>query len=146
MYKRQLLDLGVSSYQLDTPDRGFTYRDETAPLDMRMDVRCDMTARDIVNDYSEDELRRIIKNYGEDRYASRIAKEIVNERKIHSIDSTGDLIRLIKKAYPQKELHKPGHPSKKTFQAIRIEPVSYTHLDVYKRQECGGSILTITTF
>lgn len=116
-----LLDLGVSSYQLDTPDRGFTYRDETAPLDMRMDVRCDMTARDIVNDYSEDELRRIIKNYGEDRYASRIAKEIVNERKIHSIDSTGDLIRLIKKAYPQKELHKPGHPAKKTFQAIRIE-------------------------
>ncbi len=116
-----LLDLGVSSYQLDTPERGFTYRDESAPLDMRMDERRDMTAKDIVNDYTEEELRRVIRNYGEDKYASRIAKEIVNERKIRSIDTTGDLVRIIKKAYPQKELHKPGHPAKKTFQAIRIE-------------------------
>ncbi|MBE5928849.1 MAG: 16S rRNA (cytosine(1402)-N(4))-methyltransferase RsmH [Lachnospiraceae bacterium] len=116
-----LLDLGVSSYQLDTPERGFTYRDENAPLDMRMDTRNEMTAKDIINDYSETELRRVIRNYGEDKFADRIAKNIVRARSEHVISTTGELISLIKQAYPAKELRKPGHPAKKTFQAIRIE-------------------------
>lgn len=116
-----LLDLGVSSYQLDTPERGFTYRDESAPLDMRMDTQMDMTAMDIVNEYSESELRRVIKNYGEDRFYAGIAKQIVAARSVAPLTKTGDLIAAVKKAYPAKELRKPGHPAKKTFQAIRIE-------------------------
>lgn len=116
-----LLDLGVSSYQLDNPKRGFTYREDNAPLDMRMDKRMDMTAKDIVNDYSEEELRRIIKNYGEDKFAGNIAREIVKYRQTKEVETTGELVEIIKKAYPAKELRKPGHPAKKTFQAIRIE-------------------------
>ena len=116
-----LLDLGVSSYQLDNPERGFTYRDENAPLDMRMDNRMEMTARDIVNDYTDEELRRIIRNYGEDKFAGNIAKEIVKSRAVKPIETTGELVDIIRRAYPAKELRKPGHPAKKTFQAIRIE-------------------------
>lgn len=116
-----LLDLGVSSYQFDTPERGFSYRDEDALLDMRMDDRMEKTARDIVNEYPEEELRRIIRTYGEDRYAAHIARNIVEARKTEPVNTTGELIRLIKKAYPAKELRKPGHPAKKTFQALRIE-------------------------
>lgn len=116
-----LLDLGVSSYQFDTPERGFSYRDEDAFLDMRMDDRMEKTARDIVNEYSEEELRRIIKIYGEDKFAAGIARNIVNARMKKDINTTGELVSLIKKAYPAKELRKQGHPAKKTFQALRIE-------------------------
>ncbi len=116
-----LLDLGVSSYQLDNPDRGFTYREEDAPLDMRMDDRMEMTAKDIVNGYTEEELRKVIKNYGEDKYAAGIARAIVRQRERKTIETAGELTALIRQAYPAKELRKPGHPAKKTFQAIRIE-------------------------
>jgi len=116
-----LLDLGVSSYQLDNPERGFTYREDDAPLDMRMDDRMEMTAKDIVNEYSEEELRRIIRSYGEDKFASQIAKNIVKRRANEEICTAGQLVEIIRSAYPAKELRKAGHPAKKTFQAIRIE-------------------------
>ena len=115
-----LLDLGVSSYQLDNGERGFTYR-EDVPLDMRMDQRQSRTARDIVNEYSEQELFRIIRDYGEDRFAKNIAKHIVAARQITPIETTGQLTEIIKAAIPMKMRMTGGHPSKKTFQAIRIE-------------------------
>lgn len=115
-----VLDLGVSSYQLDTADRGFTYR-EDAPLDMRMDQRQSMTAKDIVNGYSETELYRVIRDYGEDRFAKNIAKHIVSARQTKDIETTGELIQIIKAAIPMKVRAVGGHPAKKTFQAIRIE-------------------------
>lgn len=115
-----ILDLGVSSYQLDTAERGFTYR-EDAPLDMRMDQRQTLTAKDIVNGYSEMELYRIIRDYGEDRFAKNIAKHIVNARKEKALETTGELIHVIKAAIPMKIRATGGHPAKKTFQAIRIE-------------------------
>ena len=115
-----LLDLGVSSYQLDNPERGFTYR-EDVPLDMRMDTREPKTARDIVNDYSESELFQIIRDYGEERFAKNIAKHIVAYRKRKTIETTGELIYIIKAAIPAKVRMAQGHPAKKTFQAIRIE-------------------------
>ena len=116
-----ILDLGVSSFQLDTPERGFTYRSEDAPLDMRMDDRQVLTARNIVNDYSEMDLFRIIKDYGEDRFAKNIAKHIVNARAKKPIETTGELNEIIKAAIPQKVRATGGHPSKRTYQAIRIE-------------------------
>lgn len=115
-----ILDLGVSSYQLDTAERGFTYR-EDAPLDMRMDQRQTLTAKDIVNGYSEMELYRIIRDYGEDRFAKNIAKHIVNARNEKALETTGELIHVIKAAIPMKVRATGGHPAKKTFQAIRIE-------------------------
>jgi 16S rRNA (cytosine1402-N4)-methyltransferase len=115
-----LLDLGVSSYQLDDAERGFTYR-EDAPLDMRMDQRKTLTAREVVNGYSEQDLYRIIRDYGEDRFAKNIAKHIVRERQIQSIETTGELIHIIKAAIPAKVRATGGHPAKRTFQAIRIE-------------------------
>lgn len=115
------LDLGVSSYQLDTAERGFTYREDDAPLDMRMDQRNEMTAKDIVNTYSESELFHIIKNYGEDRFAKNIAKHIVRARQEKEIETTGELIEIIKAASPAKVRATGGHPAKRTFQAIRIE-------------------------
>lgn len=115
-----LLDLGVSSYQLDTAERGFTYR-EDVPLDMRMDQRQSRTARDIVNEYSEMELYRIIRDYGEDRFAKNIARHIVTAREKKPIETTGELTEVIKAAIPMKVRMKGGHPSKRTFQAIRIE-------------------------
>lgn len=116
-----ILDLGVSSFQLDTPERGFTYRSEDAPLDMRMDKRQRLTARDIVNDYSEAELFRIIRDYGEDRFAKNIAKHIVQARKEKPIETTGELNAIIRGAIPMKVQVTGGHPSKRTYQAIRIE-------------------------
>ncbi len=145
-----LLDLGVSSYQLDNPERGFTYRDENAPLDMRMDNRMEMTARDIVNDYTDEELRRIIRNYGEDKFAGNIAKEIVKSRAVKPIETTGELVDIIRRAYPAKELRKPGHPAKKTFQAIRIELNSELKVleenlrDMVNLLNDGGRICVIT--
>lgn len=114
------LDLGVSSYQLDTASRGFTYR-EDAPLDMRMDQRNTQTAADIVNTYSEMELYRIIRDYGEDRFAKNIAKHIVRQREEKPYETTGELIETIKAAIPAKIRATGGHPAKRTFQAIRIE-------------------------
>lgn len=115
-----ILDLGVSSYQLDDADRGFTYREDT-PLDMRMDQRQPFTARDVVNEYSEMELYRIIRDYGEDKFAKNIAKHIVSARKEKAIETTGELIHIIKAAIPAKVRAVGGHPAKRTFQAIRIE-------------------------
>ena len=115
-----ILDLGVSSYQLDTVERGFTYR-EDAPLDMRMDRRQTYTAKDIVNEYSEMELYRIIRDYGEDRFAKNIAKHIVRARAEKPIETTNELTEIIKNAIPAKIRKTGGHPAKRTFQAIRIE-------------------------
>lgn len=115
-----ILDLGVSSYQLDEAERGFTYR-EDAPLDMRMDQRQTLTAKDIVNGYSEMELYRIIRDYGEDRFAKNIAKHIVSARSEKALETTGELIHVIKAAIPMKVRATGGHPAKRTFQAIRIE-------------------------
>lgn len=115
-----MLDLGVSSHQLDTPDRGFSYMAD-APLDMRMDTRNEVTAKDIVNGYSEMELYKIIRDYGEDKFAKNIAKHIAMERKKKTIETTGELTEIIKAAIPAKIRMNGGHPAKKTFQAIRIE-------------------------
>ena len=114
-----VLDLGVSSYQLDTEERGFSYRFD-APLDMRMDRRQDLTARDIVNSYSEGELYRVIRDYGEDRFAANIAKHIVRARQDKPVETTFELNEIIKAAIPAR-MRQNGHPSKQTFQAIRIE-------------------------
>ena len=115
-----LLDLGVSSFQLDEKDRGFTYR-EDVPLDMRMDQRQTFSARDIVNGYSEQELFHIIRDYGEDKFAKNIAKHIAAEIEKAPIETTGQLIEVIKHAIPMKVRAVGGHPAKRTFQAIRIE-------------------------
>ena len=115
-----LLDLGVSSYQLDNASRGFTYR-EDVPLDMRMDQRQSKTARDIVNEYTEMELFHMIRDYGEDKFAKNIARHIVLAREKARIETTGQLTEIIKAAIPKKCRAVGGHPSKKTFQAIRIE-------------------------
>lgn len=116
-----VLDLGVSSYQLDTAERGFTYREEDAPLDMRMDQRQSLTAGDIVNTYSEKDLYRIIRDYGEEKFAKNIAKHIVLAREEAPITTTGELTEVIKRAIPMKVRATGGHPAKRTFQAIRIE-------------------------
>lgn len=115
-----VLDLGVSSYQLDTVERGFTYKYDTA-LDMRMDQRQSLTARDIVNEYSEQELYHVIRDYGEDQFAKNIAKHIVKAREEKPIETTFELNEIIKAAIPAKMRATGGHPSKRTFQAIRIE-------------------------
>ena len=115
-----VLDLGVSSFQLDNVERGFSYKYDTA-LDMRMDTRQSLSAREIVNEYSEMELFRVIKDYGEEQFAKNIAKHIVNARKDKPIETTGELNEIIKAAIPVKMRATGGHPSKKTFQAIRIE-------------------------
>lgn len=114
------LDLGVSSFQLDTAERGFSYRMD-APLDMRMDIRQPLSAETVVNEYTESELFHIIKNYGEDKFAKNIAKHIVMERGKHPIETTGQLNEVIRRAIPMKFQKTSGHPSKRTFQAIRIE-------------------------
>ena len=125
-----LLDLGVSSFQLDTEERGFSYRMD-APLDMRMDNRQELTAATVVNEYSESELFHIIRNYGEDKFAKNIAKNIVIERKKEPILTTGRLAEIISYSIPMKIRKQGGHPAKRTFQAIRIE-VNH-ELDVLER-------------
>jgi len=115
-----LLDLGVSSYQLDTPERGFSYMHD-APLDMRMNEDSDFTAWNVVNEYDKDELVRVIKDYGEERWASRIADFIIRERMKKSIDTTFELVDVIKSAIPASARREGPHPAKRTFQAIRIE-------------------------
>jgi len=117
-----LMDLGVSSYQIDTTERGFSYSaDEDAPLDMRMDRRSPLDAKIVVNSYSEDELCRIIRDYGEERFAARIAKRIVEERQREPILTTRRLSEIIKSAVPAASVQHGSHPAKRTFQAIRIE-------------------------
>lgn len=115
-----VLDLGVSSFQLDNAERGFSYKYDTA-LDMRMDVRQSLSAREIINGYTEMELFRVIRDYGEEQFAKNIAKHIVNVRKDKPVETTGELNEIIKAAIPARMRVTGGHPSKKTFQAIRIE-------------------------
>ncbi|MDR1245826.1 MAG: 16S rRNA (cytosine(1402)-N(4))-methyltransferase RsmH [Clostridiales Family XIII bacterium] len=115
-----LLDLGVSSFQLDNADRGFSYMRD-APLDMRMDVSAGITAEDVVNEYSQDELTSVIKRYGEERWASRISAFIVRSRREKRIRRTGDLVDIIKAAIPASARREGPHPAKRTFQAVRIE-------------------------
>ena len=144
-----VLDLGVSSYQLDEPERGFTYR-EDVPLDMRMDRRQPKTAKNIVNEYSEMELFRIIRDFGEDKFAKNIAKHIVAAREKKEIETTGELIEIIKAAIPAKVRATGGHPAKKTFQAIRIELNAELEVlqnsldDMIDLLEDGGRICIIT--
>ena len=114
-----LLDLGVSSYQLDNPERGFTYRTD-APLDMRMDQSSALTAREIVNTYSEEELTRILREYGEEKCAARIAANICRQRKVKPLETTGDLSSIVRASIPARMREKGGNPDKRTFQAIRI--------------------------
>ena len=115
-----LVDLGVSSYQLDNPERGFSYK-EDAPLDMRMDESCSFNAYDVVNGYSHGELAKVIRTYGEEKWASRIASFIVKERQTKPICTTYELVNLIKAAIPASARREGPHPAKRTFQAIRIE-------------------------
>ncbi len=115
-----LCDLGVSSYQLDTAERGFSYKNE-GPLDMRMDDRIERTAADIVNGYSEEELIRVLREYGEEKFAARIAKRIVSVRELTPITTSTQLAETVKDAIPAKFREGKGHPAKQTFQAIRIE-------------------------
>ncbi len=145
-----VLDLGVSSYQLDTVERGFSYKYDTA-LDMRMDDRQSLSAREIVNEYPEMELFRIIRDYGEDQFAKNIAKHIVKARADKTIETTGELNEIIKAAIPAKMRATGGHPSKRTFQAIRIE--CNHELDVLRESLDGmidylnpGGRLCIITF
>lgn len=144
-----LLDIGVSSYQFDNPKRGFSYRFD-APLDMRMDLDLEISAKDIVNTYTESEITRIIKDYGEEKWAARIAKFIVDERREKSIETTFELVEVIKKAIPAGARRNGPHPAKRTFQALRIEVNK--ELDVLKdsierfvsRLNPGGRIAIIT--
>ena len=144
-----ILDLGVSSYQLDTAERGFSYQ-HSAPLDMRMDQSQYMSAFNVVNEYSVKELTRIIRDYGEEQWASRIAQYIVNERAKGSINTTGELVEIIKRAIPTRARRTGPHPAKRTFQAIRIEVnnelgiLEGTVRDVGDRLNVGGRMCVIT--
>lgn len=144
-----LLDLGVSSHQLDEADRGFSYN-HNAPLDMRMDQRRPLSAYVVVNEYTKEELTRIIKDYGEERWAKRIAEFIINERKIKPIETTFELVSVIKKAVPKGARADGPHPAKRTFQAIRIEVnnelgiLENTINDMADLLKTGGRICVIT--
>jgi len=145
-----VLDLGVSSYQLDHAERGFTYR-EDVPLDMRMDQRQSMTAKDILAEYSEQDLYRMIRDYGEDKFAKNIAKHIVQARQVAPIETTGQLNEIIRAAIPAKVRATGGHPAKRTYQAIRIElnhelDVLQDSLDEMIQMLKPGGRLCIITF
>lgn len=116
-----VLDLGVSSYQLDEASRGFSYRYDDAPLDMRMDKDSPMTAADILNTYSEEDLRRVLFTYGEEKFSKQIAKNIIKAREIKPLEFAGELNEIIRNSIPKKNQMVGGHPSKRTFQALRIE-------------------------
>ena len=144
-----LLDLGVSSYQLDNPERGFSYRTD-APLAMRMDRTADFSARDIVNTYSAQELTRILRDYGEEKCAAKIAANIVKEREIAPIETTGRLAQIVERSIPMKMRERGGNPCKRTFQAVRIacnrelevlEDTLDTMIDMLKP---GGRLCIIT--
>ncbi|AYE35605.1 16S rRNA (cytosine(1402)-N(4))-methyltransferase RsmH [Clostridium septicum] len=144
-----LLDLGVSSYQLDTGERGFSYMQD-APLDMRMNRENSFSAYEVVNDYSEDELYRIIRDYGEEKFARRIAQFIVNRREEKKIETTLELVEIIKNAIPAKARREGPHPAKRTFQAIRIEVNSELSIlnktieDAVMKLNKGGRLAIIT--
>ena len=144
-----LADLGVSSYQFDTAERGFSYKLD-APLDMRMDVSSPLSARDVVNTYSEEDLRRVIYEYGEDNFAPAIAKAIVKAREASPIMTTAELSEIVKGAYPPKLREVGHHPAKKTFQAIRIEVngeidvIEPTVKKIISKLGVGGRIAVIT--
>ena len=144
-----LADLGVSSYQLDNPERGFSYMHD-APLDMRMDRESPFSAYDVVNDYSEEELNRVIKEYGEEKWAKRIANFIVKAREDKKIKTTLELVDIIKRAIPAKARREGPHPAKRTFQAIRIEVngelriIEQTILDGVDKLNIGGRMDIIT--
>ena len=146
-----LMDLGVSSPQFDEGDRGFSYR-EDAPLDMRMDQRQSLTAYEIVNNYSLDEIFRILRDYGEEKYAYSIAKNIVKEREKKPIQTTFELVDIIKRSKPMKELAKAGHPAKQSFQALRIavndelNVLSITLKQAVKALRPHGGRLSVITF
>lgn len=144
-----LLDLGVSSYQLDTVSRGFSYM-EDAPLDMRMDTEEEMTAKDIINSYSEMELVHIFKTYGEEKYARNIARHIAMDRQVKEIETTFELVDIIRKSIPAKARNGKGHPAKRIFQAIRIELNKELEVlensldDMIDMLEIGGRLCIIT--
>ena len=144
-----LMDLGVSSPQFDESDRGFSYRYD-APLDMRMDVDNRLTAKEVVNTYSEAELRKIFYEYGEDKYSSSIAHNIVKAREEKEIETTFELVDIIKRSKPAKELKKAGHPAKQIFQALRIEVndelnvLKQTLTQVIRHLNSGGRLAVIT--
>lgn len=144
-----IYDLGVSSFQFDLPERGFSYRFD-GPLDMRMDQQGLLTATDVVNNYSESELIRIFRQYGEEKYANSIAKRIVRARETQKIETTFQLVDIIKASMPAKELRKPGHPAKQVFQALRIEvnhELTYLEKsleDALKALKVGGILVVIT--
>jgi 16S rRNA (cytosine1402-N4)-methyltransferase len=144
-----VLDIGVSSYQLDNLDRGFSYKSD-APLDMRMDTRQELTAEYVVNNYTEMDLFKVIREYGEEKFAKNIAKHIVMARKEKPIKTTKELSEIIKRAIPMKIQSKGGHPAKKTFQAIRIEVNSELNVlkdsldKMIERLNPGGRICVIT--
>ncbi|MCT4545355.1 MAG: 16S rRNA (cytosine(1402)-N(4))-methyltransferase RsmH [Vallitalea sp.] len=145
-----LLDLGVSSHQLDTAERGFSYMKD-APLDMRMDRRQALTAADMINNYTQEELYKIIRTYGEEKWASRIVKNIVSTREVSPIKTTFELVDIIRKSIPQKAMNNGGHPAKRTFQAIRIElnqelNVLKDTIDVMIERLNNGGRLCIITF
>lgn len=145
-----LLDIGVSSYQFDNPERGFSYRFD-APLDMRMDKSLKISAKDIVNTYSEDEIAEIIREYGEEKWASRISKFIVQERKNKKIDTTFELVEIIKNAIPAGARRNGPHPAKRTFQALRIEvnkelDVLNNSIDKFVHRLNPGGRIAIITF
>ena len=144
-----LLDLGVSSYQLDTPQRGFSYH-EDAPLDMRMDPSAPLSAYDVVNGYPVEELTRIIREYGEERYASRVANAIVREREKAPLNSTVRLAEIVKLALPAPARREAQHPARRTFQALRIEVngelegLSAALNDAHDLLRSGGVLAVIT--
>lgn len=144
-----IFDLGVSSHQLDVPERGFSYMQD-APLDMRMNPDAPVSAFDVVNNYTEQDLERVIKEYGEERWAKRIAKFIVAERAKKKISTTGELVDVIKKAIPASARREGPHPAKRTFQAIRIEVnnelkiLNQTFLTAVDKLKPGGRICIIT--
>lgn len=144
-----IYDLGVSSFQFDIPERGFSYRFD-GPLDMRMDQNANLSAYDVINTYSENELKRILYEYGEEKFAPSIARAIVKARSVKTIETTFELVEVIKKALPASVLRKSGHPAKQTFQALRIEVNG--ELDVLKNSledaikllNVGGRVVVIT--
>ena len=144
-----ILDLGVSSFQLDDRERGFSYMAKDVLLDMRMDRRNPLTAKTVVNEYTEKELKRIISEYGEERFTNQIVKNILEKRKIKPIETTGELIEIIEKSIPKK-FQQDGHPAKRTFQAIRIEVngeldgLYQTVINMTRALKKGGRIVILT--
>lgn len=146
-----LADLGVSSYQIDNPERGFSYMAKDAPLDMKMDASGELSAYDVVNTYDEYRLLAVIRDYGEEKFAKQIARNIVLERKMGAIDTCGRLVEIIDKSIPYSVKKKGGHPAKRTFQALRIEVNGELDgLDKFLRTAVdrlnGGGRLAVITF